>query len=81
MLVIAVFGSPDVDRRWAIVRDAAELPFTIIVMALVTLLALAPVVSMIAFEDVGRTVLGSAAVPVLLMRMTAPLPAPTEATR
>jgi hypothetical protein len=62
VLVIAVFGAPDVDRRWAIVRDAAELPFTILVMTLVTLLALAPIVSMIAFEDVGRTVLGSAAV-------------------
>jgi nucleotide-binding universal stress UspA family protein len=33
------------------------------------------------FGSVAEEVLGSAAVPVLLMRMTAPLPAPTEATR
>jgi nucleotide-binding universal stress UspA family protein len=31
--------------------------------------------------SVAEEVLGSAALPVLLMRMTAPTPAPTEATR
>jgi hypothetical protein len=48
VLVIAVFGSP-VDRRWAS-YGTAELPFDPR-MTVVTLLALAPIVSMIAFED------------------------------
>lgn len=61
-LVIAVFGAPDMDRRWAIVRDVAELPFTIAVMTLAAVLALSPIVSTIAFPEVGRTVLGSVAV-------------------
>jgi hypothetical protein len=62
ILVVALFGSPGVDRGWATVREIAELPFTILVMTLAVFLALSPVVSMIAFEDVGRTVLGSLAI-------------------
>jgi hypothetical protein len=65
ILVIVLFGSPssrDLGRGRAIVGDFIEMAFTMIVMTLAAFLALAPIVSMIAFTDVGRTVLGSLAV-------------------
>jgi hypothetical protein len=45
-----------------VVRDFLEMAFTMIVMTLAAFLALAPFVATIAFENVGRTVLGSLAV-------------------
>jgi hypothetical protein len=65
LLVVAIFGSPaspDPGRRWAGLRDFFEMAFTMIVMTLAAFLALAPIVSAIAFVDVGRTVLGGFAV-------------------
>jgi hypothetical protein len=65
LLVVVIFGSPaapNPKRRWPVVRDFLEMAFTMIVMTLAAFLALAPFVATIAFENVGRTVLGSLAV-------------------
>lgn len=62
LFVLAVFGAPSSsnrNRRFQLVRDFFEMLFTMAVMTLAAFLALTPFVSAIAFEDVGRTVLGS----------------------
>jgi hypothetical protein len=65
LFVVLIFGSPseaEPARTSSTARDFFEMAFTVIVMALAAFLALAPLVSIIAFVDVGRTALGSIAI-------------------
>ena len=64
-LAVAVFGSPfsmEGNRSWATMRDLFEMVFTILIMTLAVFLAISPFVSIAAFENVGRTVLGTLSV-------------------
>ncbi|HKG57236.1 MAG TPA: hypothetical protein VKA85_08310 [Candidatus Limnocylindrales bacterium] len=63
--VWSVLGSPtepDDSKPRSLVRDGVELGLTMVVMILASFLVVSPIVGIIAFEDVGRTALGTIAV-------------------
>jgi hypothetical protein len=66
VLGYTMFGPPQkVGRLWPWLRDGIEMVVTIAVMVVVVVLALSPFLSILAFEEVGTTVLGCLTVIVL----------------